>query len=130
MPNLNIMCSMSSRERQPFEHLARCRIVPKIDSIGLLVRILCQCFPGSHKMPSVPHDLSVSTRWPLGTSPHRFLRISQMPCVRLLSSPLARCCAAPALLLVEMTSANSSAHSGSCASHSVVGVFLDTLLPV
>jgi hypothetical protein len=33
----------SSRDRQPFERFVRCRIVAKADSIGLLVRMLCQC---------------------------------------------------------------------------------------
>ena len=41
--SLNIMCNMPSRDRQPFERFVRCRIVAKADSIGLLVRMLCQC---------------------------------------------------------------------------------------
>lgn len=34
------MCSIPSRERQPFERLVRCRMVAKAGSIGLLVRML------------------------------------------------------------------------------------------
>jgi hypothetical protein len=48
-PSLNIMCSMPSRDRQPFDRLVRWRIVAKADSIGLLVRMLCQCRAGTSK---------------------------------------------------------------------------------
>ena len=48
-PSLNIMCRMSSRDRRPFERFVRCRIVAKADSIGLLVRMLCQCWAGKSK---------------------------------------------------------------------------------
>ena len=41
-PGLNIMWSMPSRVRHPFERLVRWRMVAKVDSIGLLVRMLCQ----------------------------------------------------------------------------------------
>ena len=34
------MCYMPSRDKQPFERLVRWRIVAKVDSIGLLVRML------------------------------------------------------------------------------------------
>ena len=34
------MCYMRSRDKQPFERLVRWRIVAKVDSIGLLVRML------------------------------------------------------------------------------------------
>jgi len=48
---------MPSRDRQPFERLVRCLIVAKADSIGLLVRILCQCSGGEveecHEFSSV-----------------------------------------------------------------------------
>ena len=48
-PSLNIMCSMPSRVRHPFDLLVRCLIVAKADSIGLLVRMLCQCWAGKSK---------------------------------------------------------------------------------
>ena len=48
-PSLNIMCNMPSLFRQPFERFVRCRIVAKADSIGLLVRMLCQCWAGKSK---------------------------------------------------------------------------------
>jgi hypothetical protein len=38
-----VLCSIPSRDRQPFDRLVRCRIVANADSIGLLVRMLCQC---------------------------------------------------------------------------------------
>ena len=44
-PSLNIIWSMPSRERPPLERRVR-RIVAKVDSIGLLVRMLCQCGAG------------------------------------------------------------------------------------
>ncbi len=37
------------RDRQPFERLVQCLIVAKADSIGLLVRMLCQCWAGKSK---------------------------------------------------------------------------------
>jgi hypothetical protein len=50
-PSLNIMCSIPSRLRQPFERLVRWRIVAKVDSIGLLVRMLCPSRACKHALP-------------------------------------------------------------------------------
>ena len=45
-PSLNIMASMVSRLKQP---RVRWRIVAKVDSIGLVARMLCQCSAGKSK---------------------------------------------------------------------------------
>ena len=48
-PGLNIMCNMPLRVRQPFDRFVRWRIVAKVDSIGLVVRMDCQCLAGKSK---------------------------------------------------------------------------------
>ena len=47
--SLNILSSMVSRFRQPRVVRVRWRIVAKVDSIGLVVRMLCQCSAGKSK---------------------------------------------------------------------------------
>lgn len=45
-PTLSIMCSIVSRDRQPLDRFVRCRMVANVDSMGLVVRMLCQCLAG------------------------------------------------------------------------------------
>ena len=71
-PNLNIMCNIPSRVRQPLVRLVRCRMVSKVDSSGFVVRTCCQCGRGTHRTSATPLNLSLNLRWPSDTWPHRF----------------------------------------------------------
>ena len=46
------MCTMPSRVRHPLDRLVRWRMVAKVDSMGFVVRMLCQCLAGKSKKAS------------------------------------------------------------------------------